>query len=92
MRFIVEGDQTSDMIEELRGFLFSEGYHNTTLTKIDDESKENKYIYEDGEGILCYDYCQSCKKMIKQEDLGKGIFGCEFCKSDKHITIHEVDK
>jgi DNA-directed RNA polymerase subunit RPC12/RpoP len=50
-----------------------------------------KFIYEDDEtGNALYDYCTNCKKPVLQEDLGDGVYGCEYCKSPNHIEIREV--
>ena len=52
---------------------------------------EEKYIYEHDEtGVRHYDYCTSCERPVLQEEVRPGAFGCEFCKSENHITIHEV--
>lgn len=49
-----------------------------------------EYIYEDDEGKKLYDYCESCKNFVHQEDLGDEIFGCEHCKNPNQIYIYEV--
>ena len=52
-----------------------------------------KYIYEDDEtGNALYDYCTGCERPVKQEDLGEGSYGCEFCKSSNSIEIREVEE
>ena len=52
---------------------------------------EKKYVYEDDEGVKQYDFCESCNKPVLQEDLGDGIYGCEYCKSANQITINEIE-
>lgn len=50
-----------------------------------------KYLYEDDEtGEALFDFCTDCNKPIVQEDLGDGIYGCEFCKSSNSIEIRKV--
>ena len=50
-----------------------------------------KYLYEDDEtGEAFFDFCSSCNKVVKQEDLGDGSYGCEYCKSGNHIEIRKV--
>ena len=52
-----------------------------------------KYIYEDDEtGNALYDFCTECNKVVLQEDLGDGSYGCEYCKSGNSIEIREVEK
>jgi len=53
---------------------------------------DDKYIYENDEGIKTYDFCESCDRPVLQEDVEEGIYGCEFCKSPNQITINELDE
>lgn len=53
--------------------------------------KKNHYI-NDNNGKEYYDYCENCQRKVEQVDLGDGSYGCEFCRSDGNITIHEVKK
>jgi hypothetical protein len=53
---------------------------------------KEKYIYEDDEGNKTYDFCESCNRPVEQEDLGDGIFGCEFCKSANQISINQINQ
>jgi len=53
---------------------------------------DEKYIYEDDEGKQTYDFCESCNRPVLQEDLGDGIYGCEFCKSANQISINQINK
>jgi hypothetical protein len=51
---------------------------------------EEKYIYEDDEGNKTYDFCESCERPVEQEDLGDGVYGCEFCKNANQISINTI--
>jgi len=47
-------------------------------------------VYENCDGEYTYDYCEYCKKPILQEEVEEGAFGCEYCKSQNHITINNI--
>ena len=50
-----------------------------------------QYTYTNGDGVLCYDYCNNCGKIVQQKDRGNGSFGCEFCLSE-NISPTEVEE
>ena len=53
---------------------------------------QQKYVYTNEDGEKVYDYCESCNRPVKQEDLGDGSFGCEFCKSGNQISIMKYEE
>ena len=52
---------------------------------------DKKYIYiDDDTGKELFDFCEICQRPIVQEDVGDGVYGCEYCKNPNQITIHKV--
>lgn len=64
--------------QQLQDHLFKQ---YTYIRFSDEQSKE----------VICFDFCESCEKVVIQTEIKKGEFGCEYCSS-QNITLHEVEE